>query len=303
MLSEVRYPTSAREWQAVIGLDNEHFIHLHDLCANFLLERDGCSYEHRISLNPNKKSTRFKSLKELIFATLMVLKSGITFDLFGFIINLDQANALRKFRDGIAIVHDTLEVEGYIPIRDFTDIEYFHNQFTKGETLILDGTEQYIQRPSNQEEQKLFYSGKKKHHTAKTLIISTMDKYIHYVSYLYVGKSHDFSILKEEFPPGESWFDPFTIRVDSGYQGFEKAYPNAKTYIPAKKPRGGELTEAQKESNRQLAKVRIKVEHAIGGMKRFDIMSNTCRIHDFDIFNTVTGTCAGLWNYFITKQL
>ena len=218
-------------------------------------------------------------------------------------VGIDQSNALRKFRLGLQIIHDTLEYEGFVPIRDFTDVEYFHNQFTIGETLIIDGTEQPIQRPYDHEKQREFYSGKKKRHTAKTLIISTLDRYIHFVSYLYVGKSHDYSILKEEFPPGESWFDPFKIRLDLGYQGFKTDYPTVETYMPNKKPKGGELTEEQKLKNRELARERIVVEHAIGGIKRFDILSNVFRIHDFEVFNTIAGTCAGLWNYLIYNRL
>ena len=116
-----------------------------------------------------------------------------------------------------------------------------------------------------------------------------------------MGRSHDFTVLKEEFPPEESWFDPFEIRVDLGYQGFEKEYPNVKVFIPAKKPRGGELSDKQKDNNKILARERIKVEHAIGGMKRYDILSNTCRLHDWEVYNQVLGTSAGLWNYFITN--
>jgi hypothetical protein len=303
MILKVHYPTSLREWQSVIGLDSEHFTILLQLCEKFLEDRDGLTFEQAAAQNPNFENSRFTRLSDLIFTTLLLLKSGITFDLLGYLIGLDQPNALRQFRKGLNIVYSALEIEGYTPVRDFTDINYFHNQFVKGETLILDGTEQFIQRPSNPEKQKEFYSGKKKHHTAKTLIISTMDRYVHFVSYLYIGKSHDFSILKEEFPPEESWFDPFIVRIDLGYQGFEKEYPNVKTFIPTKKPKGGELTEEQKIRNKELAKDRIIVEHAIGGIKRFDILSNTFRIHDFEVFNEIVATCAGLWNFLITKDL
>lgn len=301
MIAQNSYPSSTREWHAVLGVDNEDFSYLVGLCHNFLQNRDGMTYKQNLMINPNGRNARFQTLKELIFATLMVLKSGITFDLFGYLFNIDQSTAIRQFKKGLKIIHDTLDMEGYTPLRDFSDVKQFKNQFVKGETLILDGTEQFIQRPTDYEAQKDHYSGKKKHHTVKSLIISTLDKYVHFVSELYVGKAHDFSILKDEFPPEEKWFENFNVRVDLGYQGFAKQYPEAKLFIPIKKPRGGELTTEQKEINRELARQRIKVEHAIGGIKRFDILSNTWRMHDYSIFNQVVGTCAALWNVLINR--
>lgn len=294
-------PKNDREWMAILGLDNELFSKLCLRCNEVYKELQGYTYADMLVLNPNGANARFKQLDDLIFAVLLMLKAGITFDLLGYLFQIAQPNAHLKFRDGLNIIHTTLDIDGYTPHRDFEEVEHFHRQFREGETLILDGTEQRIQRPSGYDIQKEFYSGKKKGHTVKSLIISTLDKYIHFVSYCWVGRAHDFTVLKEEFPPEESWFDPFEIRIDLGYQGFEKEYPNVKVFIPAKKPKGGELSTEQKSNNKILARERIKVEHAIGGMKRYDILSNTCRLHDWEVYNQVLGTTAGLWNYFITN--
>jgi len=61
------------------------------------------------------------------------------------------------------------------------------------------------------------------------------------------------------------------------------------------------LTAEQKEENKKLARQRIKIEHAIGGMKRYDILSNVCRIHSWKIYNDILAVTAGLWNYFISR--
>ena len=301
MLNQIPAPRNDREWQSVLSLDNESFKRLCSRCNEVYFELNGYSYKDMLNFNPNGGKATFSKLDDLIFATLLFLKSGITFDFFGYLFQIDQPNAIRKFRSGLKIIHDTLEIDGYIPFRDFENAGLFHHQFVKGETLILDGTEQRIQRPSSNEVQKDFYSGKKKGHTVKSLIISTLDRYIHYVSYCWVGKTHDFTVLKEEFPPEENWFDPFIIRIDLGYQGFEKEYPDVEIYIPNKKPKGGELTAEQKEENKKLARQRIKIEHAIGGMKRYDILSNVCRIHSWKIYNDILAVTAGLWNYFISR--
>jgi len=300
MIHQLR-PKSKREWQSVIGIDNERFTLLTDWCKEsyYILKQQ--TYEESLNQNPKGSLARIKSVDELVFYTLIVLKSGITFDFAAFLLQFDQSRAHRQFAKGLQLIHTALEIRGYLPFRNFNSIEEFETQFDKSEILILDATEQKIQRPQDYEFQKGTYSGKKKANTVKSMIISTLDKYIHYVSECYIGKTHDFSLLKTEFCPDLNWFDGYQVRVDLGYQGFKKDYPNATLFIPNKKPRGGSLSEEQLLENKKLASQRISVEHSIGGMKRYDILSATSRIHDFNIYNKVLASCAGLWNFFITR--
>ena len=44
-----------------------------------------------------------------------------------------------------------------------------------------------------------------------------------------------------------------------------------------KKPHGKELTEREKENNRKLSKIRVKVEHALSGVKRSRIVKDVFR--------------------------
>jgi len=55
------------------------------------------------------------------------------------------------------------------------------------------------------------------------------------LSAVYVGKIHDYSILKVEFPPESDWFEDLEVRLDLGYQGFDKEYKCKKLFIPHKK--------------------------------------------------------------------
>lgn len=294
-------PKSKRQWQAVLGIDNQSFEQLLKWCKQEYIILKNCTFEESLEQNPKGSLAKIRSIDDLIFYTLFMLKSGITFDLAAYLIQFDQSRAHRQFVKGIDLLHRALFVQGFLPFRDFESPEYFQTQFTRAEVLIIDATEHRIQRPQDKEFQHDTYSGKKKTNTLKSMIISTLDRYIHYVSVCYVGRTHDYSLLHEEFDPDLNWFDGYQVRVDLGYQGFAKDYPNAILDIPNKKPRGGQLTEEQKQFNRQLAKQRISVEHTIGGMKRYDILSNPCRIHDYDVYNKMTATCAGIWNFFITN--
>jgi len=63
--------------------------------------------------------------------------------------------------------------------------------------------------------------------------------------------------------------------ADSGYQGLDKLEPNTQT--PKKKSKHHPLSAEEKASNRQLSQVRIGIEHVIGRLKVFRILSERYR--------------------------
>ena len=129
------------------------------------------------------------------------------------------------------------------------------------------------------------------------MVISSVLKVILFVSRPYEVQAHDYSILKMELPPHLGWFEKFEVQLDLGYQGFKDAYKCKKLKIPNKKPKGGELTVAQKQENKEISRERIKVEHSLAGLKRFRILSDRLRMHDIKLYNEIIGVCAGLWNF------
>lgn len=108
-------------------------------------------------------------------------------------------------------------------------------------------------------------------------------------------------MLKEEFPPNKDWFKNFKIRVDLGYQGFAKDYACKEVYLPKKAYKKRPLTEGQKLSNQELARQRIDIEHSIGRVKRYRILSDRLRMHDFDTYDDILEVCAGLSNFYISN--
>jgi len=81
---------------------------------------------------------------------------------------------------------------------------------------------------------------------------------------------------------------------DTGFQGYEP--PGTTTYQPKKKPRGGELTPAEKETNQTISRERIGVEHSIGGTKVFRIVHDVFRNHRPAFDDLVMVTACGLFN-------
>ena len=140
----------------------------------------------------------------------------------------------------------------------------------------------------------------KKSHTVKSFLISYPNSKIGYISHAYVGTSHDYSILKTVLPSGKDWFKDFEVRLDLGYLGFDKDYCCKKAYLPHKKKPKCDLPQVEKDINKAFAKERVKVEHSIRGVKRFRILSERLRIHDYNIYNSMLGVCAGLWNFYLS---
>jgi len=133
------------------------------------------------------------------------------------------------------------------------------------------------------------------------LCLANVGKRIFFLSEAYHGRVHDYAILKHEFAPGKAdWFGGFELLVDLGFLGIEKDY-EAKVRIPVKKPRKKELAEEQKGYNKSVSKIRVKIEHSIGGLKRYRILSDRLRMRNMARYNQVSGICAGLWNFILTN--
>jgi DDE superfamily endonuclease len=82
---------------------------------------------------------------------------------------------------------------------------------------------------------------------------------------------------------------------DKGFQGF--LLPEVTIFQPKKKPRSGELTPPEHATNRQISSIRMRIEHAIGGVKRDRIVKDTIRLLKDGIRDAVMETCCGLHHF------
>jgi hypothetical protein len=121
-----------------------------------------------------------------------------------------------------------------------------------------------------------------------------------YVSPCWGGTTHDYRLFQSEFPPAQPWFERFRLRVDLGFVGIATDYVCKEILIPHKKLRKQELTPVQKAENQELASQRIVVEHAPAGLKRYRILADRLRMHDFALYDVILGVCAGLWNFYLS---
>ena len=91
-----------------------------------------------------------------------------------------------------------------------------------------------------------------------------------------------------------------------GSLGIQSDYRGEQIDIPTKKPRKSQknpkpqLSDTQKGANKVLSQVRIFIEHAIGGMKRYNILVHGFRNRKADFEDDAIGVCAGLWNFVLS---
>jgi hypothetical protein len=112
------------------------------------------------------------------------------------------------------------------------------------------------------------------------------------LSHTYEGKASDKSLAElagYSLPPGSGLYQ------DKGFQGFFQ--DGITIFQPTKKPRGGELTPLEKATNRRISSIRIRIEHAIGGVKRDRMVKDTIRLLKDGMRDAVMETCCGLHNF------
>lgn len=119
----------------------------------------------------------------------------------------------------LPVLQEALDQLGVCPERNAS--HFAQSPAAAGPRLIIDGTERRRQRPKSPEKQALHYSGKKKTHTDKNVVVVTLPrKRIDYLSPTYVGKTHDKKIADAEgivYPPDA------ILYKDTGFQGYNPA--------------------------------------------------------------------------------
>lgn len=197
-------------------------------------------------------------LEERILMLLLYYRSYVTQAFLGYVFDIDDSRVCRIIRICEPILARIMDIS---KIKKISQEEI--------ETLIIDTTEQPIERP--QYDQKPYYSGKKKRHTLKTEIRITAQGRIIYISKTNPGSVHDFNLYKQEAPVSKK----SRVFADSGYQGLDRLHQA--TEIPYKKLKNKTLDADETEYNRALSRTRVVVEHIFSQLKTFKILSDRYR--------------------------
>lgn len=194
--------------------------------------------------------------------------------------------------DAIKWVEVTLSKWDKIILEDIkTEIQKTKTLGIEVNEVIGDVEEQPIERPTIEQEKS--YSGKKKRHTTKNQIIITENGDRILNCYNSVGTKHDFQMLKDSNVINSLNELKIGGKFDSAYQGIQKLLSNSK--IPYKKSKNHELTDNEKQYNKELSKKRVKIEHANRELKIFRIMKETYRNH-MNRYDTKLLIMCGIYN-------
>jgi len=251
-----------------------------------------------------------------VVAVITYLRLHLAQEFIGMWFGIDQVQISRDLRRLLPLIRrhvpapQVLELlpEGERPV---DPLEALQAAFGEEGIALLDATEQPINRPKDAERQRAFYSGKKKRHTVKTQIVTNGAGEIVAITPPVPGKTADIK-LAEQSRVVERLPEGIDAYADKGYQGLDKRVPSQggtadgdawametvprlRVHTPTKKPKGGTLTPEQKERNRAIGRVRMRVEHAIGRAKNWHILADRFRCH-LDIYEEAFRTISGFAN-------
>jgi len=279
--------------KALTGMSTQEF---QNILPDFERELQRCAAD-----KPNRKRKvgggqkgHLKTAEAKLFFILFYLKTYPTFDVLAFFSGKGRGRSCEAAHLYLAIIEKALGRKIVLTARKITSVEEFMRKFPEVKDVFVDGTERRMQRPKKGKQNKRTYSGKKKAHTRKNVVVTDEKKRILLVSPTKPGRRHDKrladrELLIERIPKDVG------IWADSGFQGIQHCHPNTLVAKWAYKNRP--LTHDAKRENRIISSFRIVAEHAIGGMKRYRVMTDVLRnkIGVFD--DRIAVVTAGLWNY------
>lgn len=293
MTNYARLSEKSKQFHALTGYTLEEFDALLPAFRNaFLIHMQTYTMEGKKRQNRSYVddcNSPLSTIEDKLLFILMYLRKATIQDILGEVFGMSQPVANKWVHVLHPCLRKALAILGAIPARTAEELKL---RLTEQQVYFQDGTERAIPRPKDQESWRFYYSGKKKSHTIKNVVIINEQCKIVLLTFTCEGKKHDKKVGDEadfELPSGSC------LHQDTGFQGF--ALEDVLIVQPKKKPKGKEFTQADKDSNRQISSVRVRVEQAIGGVKRYRIVKDKIRNWKDDFRDPVMATCCGLHNF------
>jgi len=217
-------------------------------------------------------------LRDRLLMALLWLRVYPTYELLGWLFGLDKSNAWRNAQDVLA----TLEQMACFPLeapdpkrRPLTSAAELFDAFPEVR-LVVDATEQSFHRLKGWENQKPFYSGKRKRHTIKAQLICTPSGRVGSVGPSVPGSVHDLTLLRKS-GQADGLAAEEGLMADLAYVGLGDDRPGLTVVLPHKAKAAEALTGQQKAHNRCVSRCRVVVENLLGRLKVFQVLRQTFR--------------------------
>ena len=228
--------------------------------------------------------TRFLKPYQEVLLTLIYLRHNVAHAVVGQMFGVSADTSENTFHEVVALLRDVCPANRWEAEKKWKKSEPSWKP-DELDQIIVDSFETPVSRPSLPEAQRRVYSGKKKRHTLKSQVVSAPSGEILDIDAGHRGplsdkRLYEQSAVEQQYPQAKK-------QGDLGYQGV------AGMSVPHKKPRGGALTEAQRQENRAHASVRVHVEHGIRRVKGFRIVRDEYRL-GLGLFPMVASAVEGL---------
>ena len=265
-----KYPQRTK---GILGINNSQFQQLLAQAELKQTQQQAERERQKVRVNaPGGGRKPLLSVAEQVCLCLFYLRHYPTFEILGLQFGISKTEANDTVHDWLKILRVLLPaslLEAVAP--DSSDDERVQQELRQFQ-LIVDRFEQARERPGDNEEQRSYFSGKKKQHTFKSQIIT-----------LPQGKDIVDAVAGAKGPTSDiSLFEAQVSKFAPG-QGFDgdKAYVGAENVqTPHKKPKGGELTPEQTAENKEFSSTRrIFVEPVIRLLRIFRITKERFRLH------------------------
>ncbi|MDR1055355.1 MAG: transposase [Prevotellaceae bacterium] len=239
------------------------------------------------------KNSPLPSEEERLFFILVYFKNNPLQEYHAAFFGMDQKHCNTFVNCLNHVLRLSLETMGLVPAQTDKELSQCLFELSQGNSLpvlLHNGTERETPRPVDYDEQKEKYSGKKKRHTVNNAVIITASCLVLFVSQTICGKMRDKKIADMMY----SFPYPSTLYQDTGYQSYR---PDGVNRVqPIRKSRGKELSDEDKRINREISRVRVRVEHAVGGIKFTRIVKEECWLRANSFVERIFATCAALHN-------
>jgi hypothetical protein len=234
---------------------------------------------------------RLDTPEKLLFFLLVYFRHYPTQEFIGAQFGFSQSQANRWIMRLTPLLKKALQRELALPERRASKLDRLLEE-SGSLKLLLDGTDRPIRRPQNPQKQKECYSGRKKRHTVKNLVL-TCQRAVQFLPPTAPGRQSDKRLAE---PLERVGFPTRSVVLsDLGFQGLN--LNNRALIHPVKKPKRRELNPVFRPFNRTVAAIRVGVEHVISGVKRCRIVSDTLRHLKEEFKDLVMEVACGLHNF------
>ena len=187
-------------------------------------------------------------IEDKLFFILVYQKTNPLQTMHGLHFGLSQPQANDWIHRLLPVLQQALRDLGEAPERDARRVASSALARAGGPDLPIDGSERRRQRPKDTAKQKEHYSGKKKAHTDKNiLLVNENTRKVVYLSPTVAGKTHD---KKATDDAQIAYPNNATLDKDTGFQGYEPA--GTQTRQPKKSPKAKSWASVRSSSTRSF---------------------------------------------------